>query len=577
VIHKCHDTAILHMDVSADGKFYATGCDDGTVSLWNRHDGAGVATYANHTDKVTEIHFSPKNDMFASSSVDGTMCVYSLQSTAKAMHVLKRSHAVYDVEFVRNGELFVSADHAEIIHVWNYRTGKLVQELTGHSGTTKQLEGSDPKHLLASLDTNGKTILWNTQDWKTIRSLPAAPTSAPLLTISGNGKSLVIRDAKSHGDLALWNVASGVKKKTWTNQEGSAYVICADPIGQFVVAANRSARIYVRDFAVPVDRFSLPSGPLRPKAELSQDGTRLVLVRPGIDLHAWDLNTHSIHQVRATRAGMVCVDVSADGHELTTAGATWRPAVFNIESGKLLSHPSRAHKNLVHAVTYSHDGSMIAGASDRHLWIWDRKTMQGTDVDCSKFQRIRSLAFSPDDQTTDVVFMVDVAFSDDAFDGLAARTVTVTTTDDGADSLRGNVDGDDDFDSNDTFLMHLALLAGTDEQINQSKGSSPLTPAEIRAGISQLGIVLDVDGDRNFDANDSFLIHLVRLAGTDAQIDQSKGNSPLTASQIRANVASLGDGSGGRRQAARVRWQFSGPTACGVYCIGSIVRSVCID
>ncbi|MDG1896691.1 MAG: hypothetical protein P8J37_17445 [Fuerstiella sp.] len=146
------------------------------------------------------------------------------------------------------------------------------------------------------------------------------------------------------------------------------------------------------------------------------------------------------------------------------------------------------------------------------------------------------------DQTTDVVFMVDVAFSDDAFDGLAARTVTVTTTDDGADSLRGNVDGD--FDSNDTFLMHLALLAGTDEQINQSKGSSPLTPAEIRAGISQLGIVLDVDGDQDFDANDSFLIHLVRLAGTDAQTDQSKGNSPLTASQIRANVASLGDGSG---------------------------------
>ena len=34
----------------------------------------------------------------------------------------------------------------------------------------------------------------------------------------------------------------------------------------------------------------------------------------------------------------------------------------------------------------------------------------------------------------------------------------------------------------------------------------------------------NVDGDTDFDANDSFLIHLTALSGTDAQIDQSKVN-----------------------------------------------------
>ena len=46
----------------------------------------------------------------------------------------------------------------------------------------------------------------------------------------------------------------------------------------------------------------------------------------------------------------------------------------------------------------------------------------------------------------------------------------------------------------------------------------------------------DVDGDVDFDANDSFLTHLVKLSGTDAQIDQSKGTNTHSATQIRSNI-----------------------------------------
>ena len=52
----------------------------------------------------------------------------------------------------------------------------------------------------------------------------------------------------------------------------------------------------------------------------------------------------------------------------------------------------------------------------------------------------------------------------------------------------------------------------------------------------------DVDGDLDFDANDSFLIHLVKLSGTNARIDQSTGTSPLSAAEIRTKVNNLGGG-----------------------------------
>ena len=156
-----------------------------------------------------------------------------------------------------------------------------------------------------------------------------------------------------------------------------------------------------------------------------------------------------------------------------------------------------------------------------------------------------------DEQTTITVSVNDAA-SDDAYDSLADQTVTVTTTDDDDTPLPGNVDGDGDFDANDSFLVQLVLLSATDAQIDQSKGSSTLTAAEIRAQISSLGLAGDVDGDGDTDANDAFLIHLVKLSGTDNQIDQSKGTSPLSAVEIRTNVNNLGGGTTTSAAAAQV-------------------------
>ncbi|MEQ9411309.1 MAG: cadherin repeat domain-containing protein, partial [Fuerstiella sp.] len=128
-------------------------------------------------------------------------------------------------------------------------------------------------------------------------------------------------------------------------------------------------------------------------------------------------------------------------------------------------------------------------------------------------------------------------------DGTPARddseTIQVTVSDVVTTGAIGDVDGDQDFDANDSFLIHLVKLSGTNQQIDQSKGSSEWTAEQIRSVVDSL-LLADVDDDRDFDANDTFLIHLVMLSGTDQQIDLSKGDSSLGPGQIRTNVEILG-------------------------------------
>ena len=105
----------------------------------------------------------------------------------------------------------------------------------------------------------------------------------------------------------------------------------------------------------------------------------------------------------------------------------------------------------------------------------------------------------------------------------------------------GNIDGDADFDTNDSFLINIILLGGSDSLIDSSKGASPLTAQEIRDGLAALiaSGALDVDGDGDSESNDSFLINIIKLGASQTQVNSSKGASPLTATQIMANVAAL--------------------------------------
>jgi len=104
----------------------------------------------------------------------------------------------------------------------------------------------------------------------------------------------------------------------------------------------------------------------------------------------------------------------------------------------------------------------------------------------------------------------------------------------------GNVDKDTDFDASDAILMLIHKFNATDTQIENSKGTSLLTADQVRHRIDQIDTSGDVDGDGDFDSSDALLCLIVEFKGTDTQINNTKGLSLLSAAEIKANVAALG-------------------------------------
>ena len=145
------------------------------------------------------------------------------------------------------------------------------------------------------------------------------------------------------------------------------------------------------------------------------------------------------------------------------------------------------------------------------------------------------------------VATITVTVEDGGLDGdLSTTTDNLTTSQTFGVEVKpwlkapGNVDKDTDFDASDAMLMLIRKFNATDTQIENSKGTSLLTADQVRDRIDQIGTSGDVDGDGDFDSSDTLLCLIVEFNGTDTQINNTKGSSLLSAAEIKANVAALG-------------------------------------
>ncbi|EIM88864.1 WD repeat protein [Stereum hirsutum FP-91666 SS1] len=146
-----------------DGRFVATGGDDGKVKLWDTGSGFCVITFAQHTAAVSAVQFAAQGQVLFSASLDGTVRAFDLVRYRNFRTFTSPNPVQFSCLAVDpSGEVVAagSADSFEVF-LWSVQTGKLLDVLSGHEGPVSTLAFSPTTNVLASGSWDKTVRVWN--------------------------------------------------------------------------------------------------------------------------------------------------------------------------------------------------------------------------------------------------------------------------------------------------------------------------------------------------------------------------------------------------------------------------------
>jgi WD40 repeat protein len=269
-----HPEAVKAMVVSPRGaaaNFILTGCADGSLRLYDLDSKDPHKCLVKDPEQgiaVTALAFSPDGKYFASGTADGSITLWATANLEK-IYDFDDAHGVSDPHHGPISSLrltpqckLVSASLDNTIHVWSLKAhgATLDYSLPGRSGNVGQLDvSSDGRWMVFD---QGKTLQIQAvnEGGRLINTLQNPGGAIPFETLAlfSPDASLMLTAGASEGRLQLWHLpeggtARGFEVRQFAVRERGAPVTCAafaplsdyDGEGSFAVSANKDGQIYL--------------------------------------------------------------------------------------------------------------------------------------------------------------------------------------------------------------------------------------------------------------------------------------------------------------------------------------------
>jgi len=294
------------------------------------------------------------------------------------------------------------------VYTWDLASADLLSRLTGFEENISSLAFSPDGTTLASGTDDGTAVLWNTEDWSTIRTLygsgnPVDENSivsdlrshSSVLEFSSDGSTLAT--GASDGTVKLWNTANGSSLGLLDGHETALadFAFSADGSEILTVSYDGDTQVHNLSSGTSVKRYKLAGHEVSYGVEISADGQILSRdLRDGwITLHDVD-DPSVLYSFSGERPVF-----STDGKMLAITAPNNSIQVRDTTSGEV-KFTFSGHSDEIKTVTFSPDGTVLAsGSADTSIILWDVDSGVRRYRLWGHSETVYELAFSPEGNT----------------------------------------------------------------------------------------------------------------------------------------------------------------------------------
>jgi len=405
-----HQDGVWGVSLSPDGKYIATGGEDGTVKVWNL-SGHQITQVEAHKGGVMSVNFSPDGQSFATAGRDGKAKLWNLSGQQIATFEGHKGRVIW-VRFSPDGQRIATTGFDRTVRLWDL-SGEQIDLFDTHQQGVWEVKFSPNGQYLATTGFDGTVKLLNLSG-QIIADMKGHQEIVRSVSFSPDGQYLA---AAGDDDTVQVGKLSGqqihIINKFKGNQNG-IWGISFSPDGKRLATAGRDGTIKLWQ---PFARLAQPTTEIQGHqgivyhAIFSLDGQYLVTTSEDKISKIWDISSRYFSQFSTSQVKITNIIFSPDYHYIATVGADGTVKIWTLSGQQVTQLEPKLnntetdengtqlrfipYSRYLMSVDFSPEANRLAtGGEDGLIRLWNLSGQQLTEFQ-SHQEVVRSVSFSP--------------------------------------------------------------------------------------------------------------------------------------------------------------------------------------
>ncbi|MEG3975603.1 protein kinase [Microcoleus sp. herbarium8] len=241
-----HSDAVGAVAFSPDGLMLASGSKDKTVQIWDLATGKSLRTFAGDSSTIWSVAFDSNGTKLATGTGFWRVMLWDLK-TGEGTRLLDHTASVWSVAFSPDGKLIASGSGDKTTKISDAATGSLIYNLPDHTDFVYSVAFTPDGQSLVSASKDKKITIVDVATGRLLKTLEGHGDQVRSVAVSPDGKTIV--SGSYDESIKIWDIETGDLIRSIKGHSDDVVSVAISPDGQFIASGSKDKTIKIWDFA----------------------------------------------------------------------------------------------------------------------------------------------------------------------------------------------------------------------------------------------------------------------------------------------------------------------------------------